>query len=134
MQRPSLSHSPEEFMASKLFSNERRMRALHLLFISLTDIHLNLKKIPRLGIAKEGSEFLLRLNSVFVVVELGNVNSWREIKPMSSSRGLHVFYLQVAANQHTFALQLWSPAQSTRFCKNTVEFSFYEGWIFLSHD
>lgn len=39
---------PEEFMTSKLFSNEHRMRALHLLLISLTDIHLNLKRFPGL--------------------------------------------------------------------------------------
>lgn len=62
---------PEEFRTAKLFSNEHRERALHLPLISLTDIHLNLK---RLGIAKEGSEFLLHLNSVFVVVAVGDVN------------------------------------------------------------
>lgn len=40
---------PEEFMTGKLFSNEHRKRALHLLLISLTDIHLNLKRFPGLG-------------------------------------------------------------------------------------
>jgi hypothetical protein len=39
---------PEEFMTSQCFSNEHRIRALHLLLISLTDIHLNLKRFPGL--------------------------------------------------------------------------------------
>lgn len=39
----------EECMTSKLFSNEHRMRALHLLLISLTDIHLNLKRFSGSG-------------------------------------------------------------------------------------
>lgn len=47
----SLPH-PEEFMTGKLFSNEHRTRALHLLLISLTDIHLNLKGFP--GLDRKG--------------------------------------------------------------------------------
>lgn len=41
-------------MTSKLFSNEHRTRALHLLLISLTDIHLNLKGFPGLGLQRKG--------------------------------------------------------------------------------
>lgn len=40
---------PEEFMTSRLLSNEHRTRALNLLLISLTDIHLNLKRFSGLG-------------------------------------------------------------------------------------
>lgn len=69
----SLPH-PEESRTGELFSNEHRTRAVHLLLISLTDIHLNLKGFPGLGSAKEGPDFLLRLNSCFVVVAAGSIS------------------------------------------------------------
>lgn len=47
---------PEEFMASKLFSNEHWVRAGHLLLISLTDIHLNLKRFP--GLDRKGRAWI----------------------------------------------------------------------------
>jgi len=71
-------HAPsEEFMAITMFSNEYKMRPLHLHLISLTDFHLNIKRLLGYREQKEGFLSSVVFDSALLEQEVGGDN-WRE--------------------------------------------------------
>lgn len=64
-------------MAITMFSNEYKMRPLHLHLISLTDFHLNIKRLLGYREQKEGFLSSAVFDSALLEQEVGGDN-WRE--------------------------------------------------------
>lgn len=117
---------PEEFMTSKLFSNEHRTRALHLLLISLTDIHLNLKGFPGLGLQRKGlTSFCILILALLWWPQGAPVSETNRQTQLTSSSPTSTLS-KLPTDYHAFGFAAVKSTQSSRFCKNTVSPSFYE--------
>lgn len=61
-------------MAITMFSNEYKMRPLHIPIISLTDFHLNIKRLPAFREQKEGFVSRAVFDSALLEQEVGSDN------------------------------------------------------------
>lgn len=61
-------------MAITMFSNEYKMRPLHIPIISLTDFHLNIKRLPVFREQKEGFVSRAVFDSALLEQEVGSDN------------------------------------------------------------